>query len=81
MVDSYFGGQGYGQARAGETGSDYADSAAGDSPTNGARTELSAEENGAVVAALEYLISNFQHLYGGDASPLYNTAAATHTLE
>lgn len=32
------------------------------------------------MAALEYLISNFQHLYGGDASPLYNTAA-THTLE
>ncbi|BDA48237.1 probable rho GTPase-activating protein 12 [Coccomyxa sp. Obi] len=71
--------KGYGQARAGDTGSDYADSAAGDSPTNGVRTELSPEENSAVVAALDYLISNFQHLYGGDASPLYNTA--THTLE
>lgn len=74
--------QGYGQVgRPGDMGSDYGESASGDSPTGGgARTELSSDENGAVVAALNYLIGNFQHLYSGDASPLYS-AASTHTLE
>ena len=62
-------------------GGEYHDTGNGsDSPTSGVRTELSPEENGAVVAVLNYLISNFQHLNSGDNSPLYN-AAATHTLE
>lgn len=79
-------GQGYGQVGsvwAGDGGSDYQDSTAGDSPTGaGGRTELSPDENGAIVGVLDYLVGNFQHLYSGDASPLYNAAAAaTHTLE
>jgi hypothetical protein len=63
-------------------GGEYTDDSngGGDSPTAGERTELSPEENGAIVAVLSYLISNFQHLNSGDNSPLYNTAA-THTLE
>lgn len=68
-----------GTARAGEAGSDYGDGFAGESPTGGGvRTDLSPDENGAIVGALDYLISNFQHLYSGGASPLYST---THTLE
>ncbi len=72
--------QGYGQMSQNRTGD--SDSAAGDSPSAAApRTELSSDENGAIVAVLDYLIGNFQHVYSGDASPLYTTAAATHTLE
>ena len=77
--------QGYGQVSNtggfGFGGGEYQDAGNGsDSPTAGVRTELSPEENGAIVAVLNYLISNFQHLNTGDTSPLYNTAA-THTLE
>ena len=77
--------QGYGQVNNtggfGFGGGEYQDAGnGGDSPTSGVRTELSPEENGAIVAVLNYLISNFQHLNSGDTSPLYNTAA-THTLE
>lgn len=77
--------QGYGQVSNaggfGFGGGDYHDASNdGDSPTAGVRTELSPEENGAIVAVLSYLVSNFQHLNSGDGSPLYNTAV-THTLE
>ena len=53
----------------------------GDSPgSSGARTELSQEEAGAIVAVVEYLVANFPRLSSGDGSPLYS-ATATHTLE
>lgn len=72
--------QGYGQVGLNRTGD--SDSAAGDSPTAGQnRTELSPDEIGAIVAVLDYLIGNFQHVFSGNASPLYNTAATPHTLE
>ncbi len=77
--------QGYGQVNNtggfGFGGGEYNDAGNGsDSPTSGVRTELSPEETGAIVAVLNYLISNFRHLNSGDTSPLYNTAA-THVLE
>jgi hypothetical protein len=70
--------QGYGQV-VGQIRTNDSDSTTGDSPM-AVRTDLSPEETGAIVAALDYLIGNFQHIYGGDASPLYNTSA-THTLQ
>ncbi len=59
---------------------------AGDLPGSasggGSRTKLSQEETSGVVAVLEYLISNFQHLEGGESSPLYGAGASpTHTLD
>ena len=77
--------QGYGQVNNtggfGFGGGEYNDAGNGsDSPTSGVRTELSPEETEAIVAVLNYLISNFRHLNSGDTSPLYNTAA-THVLE
>lgn len=75
--DSAAGADGGWQHAATEGGSDSPGSASGG---GGGRTELSPDEAGAIVAVLEYLVANFQHLAGGDGSPLYN-AAATHTLE